>query len=153
MTKQQVDLTFYTPSWNWCEVKNPGRKTKSGERCKFCKEVKKRGEATMYYCLIYDEVLSVVDGSVRKSSPCLCAGTFSVDKVTEPVPEPPTRKASEALRTAKSVLNAHKKEYNALRREGMPEFLAYDGATATVIGAWQEETPPDVTDYSYILED
>lgn len=153
MTKQQVDLTFYTPSWNWCEVKNRGRRTKSGEQCKFCKEVKKRGAATMYYCLIYDENLSVIDGSVRKCAGCLNAGMFSTDKISEPVPEAPTRKASEACKIAKAVINAHKKEYNALRKGGFPEFLAYDGASANVLGAWQEETTPDVTDYSYILED
>ena len=151
MTKQQVNLTFYTPSWNWCEVRNPGRNTKSGERCRFCQEVKKRGDATRYVCVIYNTDLSVRDGSVRKCQRCLSMGSI-VDTIHEPAPEVPTGKASDTYRVVKATLKEHNKEYKTLRKNGFPEYIAYDSATAAILDAWKESTPTRDEDFSWILE-
>lgn len=152
MPKQTVNLSFSTPNWNWCEIRNPGRNTKSGERCKFCKEVKKRGDATRYYCLIYDLDLRVIDGSVAKCQRCVSAQMLCDNIDLEPVPEQKTGKASEAYKIAKATLKEYQSTYKTLRKNGFPEYIAQNEASESVLKSWTEEAPT-TDNFDFFMED
>ena len=153
MTRQQVNLTFSTPNWNWCEIRNAGRNTKSGERCKFCQEVKKRGDATRYFCLIYDTDLHVEDGSVAKCRLCKVASLISTDVDIEPVATNKTGKQGDAYKVAKATLKEYKSTYKAMRKEGYPEYFACDATIEQVLKSWGEEAPGQCDDFDFFLED
>ena len=142
MTKQSVSITFYTPNWKWCEIENAGRGTKTGERCKFCQELKKRGDATRYYCLAYDQDLMVKDGSVEKCCPCMLELREYVEHA-QPRPSGPTRKTGhEVFKILKKTLRDHKKQFVAMRKSGYPEQVAYELATSNILDMWEPEEEP-----------
>jgi len=151
MTKQQVNLTFYTPSWSWCEVRNPGRNTKTGERCKFCQEIKKRGDATRYHCLIYGGDLSVTDGSVRKCRACMCGGIVGTELI-EPAPPQPTGKSSEVFKAIRTTLRELKKEFNKLTKLGYPGYIAIEIAIDNILQTWGQSKVVDNGEFDYFLE-
>ena len=142
MIRQSVGITFYTPDWKWCEVRNPGRRTKSGDRCKFCQEVRQRGDATRYYCLVYDQDLMVKDGSVEKCCPCMLELTERIEHAM-PRPSGPARKsANEVFKVVKKTLRDHKKQFMSMRKDGYPEQLAYELATEQILEGWEPEEEP-----------
>ena len=142
MIKQSVGVTFYTPNWKWCEIENPGRGTKTGERCKFCQEVKHRGDATRYVCLIYDQDLAVKDGSVEKCCPCMLELTERIEHAL-PHPSGPSRKsANEVFKVVKKTLRDHKKMFGSMRSNGYPEQMAYELATENILESWEPEEIP-----------
>ena len=146
MIRQSVSMAFYTPNWKWCEIENHGRGrgTKTGERCKFCQEVKKRGDATRYYCLIYDQDLMVKDGSVEKCCPCMLELTERIEHGMPHSSGPSRKSANEVFKVVKKTLRDHKKLFGTMRKNGYPEQMAYELATEQIIDSWEPEEEPVV---------
>lgn len=134
MTMHTTDLTYWTPNWAWCEIANPDGKTKTGDRCRFCQETKKRGDATRYRCLIHNEDLLVTGGSVKKCGACLLYKNYTVEQ------EPPKIGKLQDTPVAKCVKKSVKEfvsMYNQFRKDGYPEFMAIDLATEWIEDQWK----------------
>ena len=123
MPVQDLHVRFKTPNWKWCEIANPDGKTKTGERCRFCKEIKNRGDATHYKCLIYDKDLMVEAGSVVKCGACLLFRTNFVEHTPELSKK---RTACTAGQIAQKVIKQYSSMYKQMRREGYPADVAVD---------------------------
>ena len=136
MARRKTTIDYWVPDWAWCEMPNPDGKTKTGDRCRFCQEIKKRGDATRYRCLIHNQDLLVRGGSVEKASSCLLWKTNQVSQ------EPPAlaKPKSTALSVGKCVIKSLKefvKQYKSLRKEGYPEYLALDMALEVMTNQWK----------------
>ena len=142
MIKQSIGLTFYTPNWKWCEIENPGRNTKTGDRCKFCQEIKKRGDATRYYCLAYDQDLTVKSGSVEKCCPCMLEMKQAIEHAMPRLSVPTRKSANEVFKIVKKTLRDHKQMFANMRKGGYPEKLAYELATENILESWTPEEEP-----------
>ena len=146
MTRQSVRINFSTPNWKWCEIENTGRGTKTGERCKFCQEIKKRGDATRYYCLVYDQDLRVQDGSVEKCCPCMLELSETVSHAAPRSSSPGPKSVNQVFKVVKKTLRDHKKMYMSMRKDGYPEHMAYEIATENIIESWEPEEEEATTE-------
>lgn len=87
MPKQKVTVEVVTPSWKWCNLqssRNP--KCKTDECCRFCREVKKRGDAPRYYCLLFNVELTAKSGSIEKT--CLCTSGWGKNRIIDLMQSP-----------------------------------------------------------------
>ena len=87
MPKQRVTVDVITPQWQWCDLqskKRHGRKT--GERCRFCHEMKKRGQNPRYFCLLFNVELTQKGDAVEKT--CLCMQNWKKNQLIDLTVEP-----------------------------------------------------------------
>ncbi len=137
MAWKRTDLSYWVPDWRWCELPNPGNKTKTGERCRFCQEIKKRGDATRYRCLIHNCDLYVSGGSVERSISCVI---FKDNASTIDPPELEKPKYMDGITASKIVKKSLKEvstTYNALRKDGYPEKMSLELAIEEVLDQWK----------------
>lgn len=134
MTWKKTNLKYWVPDWQWCEMPNPGNKTKTGERCRFCQEIKKRGDATRYHCLIHNTDLYVEAGSVVKDAACLL---WDTNQATHAAPEVAKAKTPNVAKCVIKSLKEYVKLYKNLREEGYPEYIAIDLALEGMVNQWK----------------
>ena len=149
MPKQRVTVDVLTPQWQWCDLqskKRPGKKT--GERCRFCHEMKKRGQNPRYFCLLFNVELTQKGDAVEKT--CLCMQNWKknqiIDLTVEPekadVPETevePKRKPDvQAIKIAVQDALKEQREYaDVLYQEGLPLETADKIATREIMKRWK----------------
>ena len=142
MPRQKIQVEVATPNWNYCELQNyKNRKCKTGERCRFCKEVKKRGHSPAFVCLLFNVTLDSEGGSVKKTT--LCMKNWSKNEILNLDEEPNSSAPQEdtvdikAIRKAvKSSQKMQKKYAVEFIKQGLPISLAYDLANDQVLKDW-----------------
>lgn len=137
MPIQDLHVRFKTPNWKWCEIANPDGKTKTGERCRFCREIKKRGEATRYTCLIYDKELLVEYGSVVRCGACSCFADFGPQEVIPPeLDKKPKRAELSPGQLALKVIKQFKSTYRKYSKQ-YPSDIAIDVTADVLSQEWK----------------
>ena len=135
MTTVNLKIRLEVPNWQWCECHGRGYNKKSGERCRFCQEVKRRGSASGYTCLLHDKALWVDEGgNVVKCSACSLWKDWDVD-YTQTMPEPEDNKSMKWV--IQQTLKRFKKLYQGFRNEGYPEYLALDASSKQILEEWK----------------
>lgn len=145
MTRQRVTVDVVTPQWQWCDLqsaKSPGKKT--GERCRFCHEMKKRGQNPRYFCLLFNIELTQKGDAVEKT--CLCMRKWKknqiIDLTAEPskaeVPEIEDKPDTRAIKLAVQAALKEQREYaDTLYKDGIPMEAADKIATKEVMRRWK----------------
>ena len=146
MPKQRVTVEVYTPAWQWCDLpstRQKGRKT--GERCRFCKEIKRRGQNPRYMCLLFNVELKQIGDAVEKT--CLCMRKWKKNDIVAIDPDPTLASAPQPenstfdlkdMRTAvQDALVKQKKITQELIDGGIPADTASKIATKQVVEEWK----------------
>lgn len=144
MPVQKVKVIVRTPDWRFCNCKGRKRGTKTTEKCRFCKEYKKRGQDLTYWCLLYDKPLSTSMGNVEKTLECLgyLGNLRDIDQTNSPMDNntvDSTEVAAQAKlmkQVAARALRKQQKLANEFVKEGIPVDAAYDIATKQSIEEW-----------------
>ncbi len=133
MSYKKTELEYWVPDWAWCEMPNPGGKTKTGERCRFCQETKKRGNATTYRCVIHNKDLLVTSGSVQKCGACLI---FDENASKEEAPEMGVLSETTPAKCVKKAIQDLEKRFDHYRKAKIPEDVAMELAKEDVLKQW-----------------
>lgn len=146
MPKQRVTVEVYTPSWKWCDIQSYAQKgRKTSERCRFCKEVRKRGQNPRYFCLLFNVELKQYGDAVEKT--CLCTRKWKKNDIVALDNEPtegsvPKIEATQFdvkdLKTAvRDALTKQKKLAQELIDGGIPAETAAKLANKQVMEEWK----------------
>lgn len=146
MPRQKIVVEVATPQWKWCELQSKAhRNMKTGERCRFCKEVKERGKNPRYFCLLFNVELNQIGDAVEKT--CLCMTNWRHNEIldldAEPVDTSPTHEASTELTTkdvkvaVREALKAERRMVKDLIKSGIPESTAYEMASKHALDTWR----------------
>lgn len=143
MPKQRVTAEVITPDWKWCDLQNPyDKKYKTGERCRFCQETKRRGQGPRHFCLLFNVELNACGDAVEKTPLCYMKWKKNqiIDLTASPVEEAPSTAidykdvAKMVTASVKDVLKLGKQ----LTGEGLPVDKSYEIAAQQIIKDWKE---------------
>lgn len=142
MPKQRVTVDVKTPQWRWCDLRNPkDPKYKSGERCKFCREVKERGKCPRYFCLLFNVELSVKGDAVEKTILCMQPWNKNniIDASAEPQIESPMDMPDMKVikKAVQDAIRKQRKVANQFIKAGIPAETAYNAASDSVLEDWK----------------
>lgn len=137
MPKQRVTVEVVTPQWQYCDLPGKTSGKKSGERCRFCKTTKERGQGERHQCLLFNVELSVHADCVEKTPLCYMSHSNRViDQTQHAMVQDgiPTKDISKHVRQS---IQKVKTNASMIHKQGVPLEQSWDIATQIVMSDWK----------------
>ena len=125
MKKLKSTISYYVPSWDFCNKDVGLLNDVSNTLCRFCTKV--RGK---YVCLLHDETLDVESGLVCKATACNKKSAAEIDIAPHSAPTP----IVPPQELIKQTLNIYTQTVRDLVKQGYPQQIAENVARKNLTG-------------------